>query len=259
MHAMGDSHRCPTGSTVTEGDRHDALEQTETDYNADNDLHAFAAAQQQHAVEEPSEAYPKALQFSQDDQTCVSSITDLRSVQYQNMIYPSLHSIPDDKTVEDLFQRGRKPKSHQQNSPGGMEGNKMVALMLLEELKDMPWNHASLRSDSVSAVSDSQQSPAKKGTTIMEKTPSDQHGDQQKENPRQTPETKSSLEDDTATDGSKTSTVLSASNKSRAQPENEGRSEASWDGKNHKRRFSFRSKWQWLPRPLLSAARNDNR
>ncbi|CAB9528128.1 receptor-like protein kinase [Seminavis robusta] len=79
----------------------------------DNDLHDFAAAQeleqQQHYQEhDPASAdahvvYPDSLQFGQDDQTLVSNVTDLHTVEYQNVVYPSLYNVPDDETVEDPF------------------------------------------------------------------------------------------------------------------------------------------------------------
>ncbi|CAB9519175.1 LRR receptor-like serine threonine-protein kinase [Seminavis robusta] len=47
--------------------------------------------------------YPETLQFGQDDQTMISNVTDLYTVEYQPVIYPSLQHVSDDETVHDPF------------------------------------------------------------------------------------------------------------------------------------------------------------
>ncbi|CAB9517321.1 receptor-like protein kinase [Seminavis robusta] len=98
---IDDRYRCDDQNSLSPGDY---PEQPLTD----NDLHAFAAQELEQQVHDPASAdahvvYPDALQFGQDDQTLVSNVTDLHTVEYQNVMYPSLSNVPDDETVVDPF------------------------------------------------------------------------------------------------------------------------------------------------------------
>ncbi|CAB9504710.1 receptor-like protein kinase [Seminavis robusta] len=96
-------HNAEDQNSVSQGDYNDPQQSHSVTH-----LHVFADQEKrQDRHRQPEEAavvYPETLQFfGQDDQTMVSNVTDLHSVEYQNAMYPSLHNVPDDETVEDPF------------------------------------------------------------------------------------------------------------------------------------------------------------